>query len=145
MCFKKILSDARNVPSVLVDSKNYKNRLFGVFENKYLPSETRTRCLIFMRLLFSRGFAFCFIVTLDAFELNVSTRNRVPLTNRKPLRRHRHHHHHGQDVSGVFAGLPPNVLLHTLQSAPGQPRRTHIQGMFILTEYYINSSWPSTG
>lgn len=62
------------------------------------------------------------IVTLDAFELHVSTRNRVPLTRE----------HHGQDVSGVSAGLSQNVLLHTLQSTSGQPRRTYIQGIYII-------------
>jgi len=64
----------------------------------------------------------CVSVTLDAFELDVSTRNRVPLTRE----------HHGQDVPGVSAGLPQDVLLHPLQSAPGKPRRTHIQGIIVL-------------
>lgn len=38
-------------------------------------------------------------------------------------------HHHGQDVSGVSAGLPQDILLHSLQSTPGKSRRTYIQGI----------------
>jgi len=44
--------------------------------------------------------------------------------------------HHGQDVSGVSAGLPQDILLHSLQSTPGKSRRTYIQGI-VLVVYMV--------
>jgi len=41
-------------------------------------------------------------------------------------------HHHGQDVSGLSAGLPQDILLHSLQSTPGKSRRTYIQGIVLV-------------